>query len=89
MPYTKYFLGVLTRSIRGMRGITILRTRKALFSGAERGQVYVQVDGESAGVVPASVEFAPNTLTLLVPPGFRERRPARVEDAVWTTSPTR
>jgi diacylglycerol kinase (ATP) len=89
MPYTKYFLGVLAHRIRGMRGVTILRTRKALFSGTDRGQVYVQVDGESAGVVPASVEFVPNALTLLVPPGFRERRPASVEDAVWTTSPTR
>jgi diacylglycerol kinase (ATP) len=88
-PYTKYFLGVLAHRIRGMRGVTILRTRKALFSGAERGQVYVQVDGESAGVVPASIELVPSALTLLVPPDFRARRPARVEDAAWTTSPTR
>ncbi len=89
LPYTKYFLGVLVHRIRGMRGVTILRTRKALFSGAERGKVCVQVDGESAGVIPATVELAPQALTLLVPAGFRERRPARVEDAAWTTSPTR
>jgi len=89
MPYTKYMLGVLARRIRDMRGVTILRTRKALFSGTDRGQVYVQVDGEAGGVIPASVEFAPDALTLLVPPGFRARRPARVEEAVWTTSPTR
>lgn len=89
LPYTKYFLGVLTRRVQGMRGVTILRTRKALFSGAEQGKVYVQVDGESSGVIPASVELAPQALTLLVPPGFRARRPARAEDAAWTTSPTR
>jgi diacylglycerol kinase family enzyme len=89
LPYVKYFLGVLAHRIRGLRGVTILRTRKVLLSGAERGQVYVQVDGESAGVVPASVELVPNALTLLVPPGFRARRPARAEDAAWTTSPTR
>jgi len=89
LPYTKYFLGVLAHRVQGMRGVTILRTRKALFSGAEQGRVYVQVDGESAGVIPASVELAPHALTLLVPPGFRARRPARAEDAAWTTSPTR
>jgi diacylglycerol kinase (ATP) len=89
MPYLKYMAGILARRIRGMRGVTVLRTRKALLSGTDRGQVYVQVDGESAGLLPASVELVPNALTLLVPPDFRTRRPARVEDAAWTTLPTR
>ncbi|HYL35619.1 MAG TPA: diacylglycerol kinase family protein [Bryobacteraceae bacterium] len=89
LPYVKYILGVLAGRIHALRGVTILRTRKVLLSGAESGQVYVQVDGESAGVVPATVELVPNALTLLVPPGFRARRPARAEDAAWTTSPTR
>lgn len=89
LPYTKYFLGVLARRIQGMQGVTILRSRKILLSGNERGKVYVQVDGEAAGTVPASVEIVPNALTLLVPRGFRARRPPRVEDAAWTTLPTR
>ena len=89
LPYVKYMLGVVARRTSAMRGVTILRTRKALLSGTDRGQVYVQVDGESAGLLPASVELVPNALTLLVPPGFRARRPARVEEAAWTTSPTR
>jgi len=89
LPYMKYFLGVLVHRIQGMRGVSIFRTRKVLLTGAEQGKVYVQVDGESAGVIPASVELASSALTLLVPPGFRARRPARVEDAAWTTSPTR
>ncbi len=89
LPYMKYFLGVLAHRIQGMHGVRIFRTRKVLFTGAEQGRVYVQVDGESAGVIPASVELASSALTLLVPPGFRARRPARAEDAAWTTSPTR
>jgi len=89
LPYTKYMLGVLTGRMQGMSGVTVLRTRKALLSSTDRGQAYVQVDGEFAGTIPASVEFAPSALTLLVPPGFRARRPARVEEAAWTTSPTR
>ena len=87
VPYVKYMLGVLARRIQGMKGVTVLRTRKALLSGPEAGTVYVQVDGESAGAVPASVELVPSALTLLVPPGFRTRRPAR--EAAWTTSPPR
>jgi diacylglycerol kinase (ATP) len=89
LPYIKYMLCVLLHRIRGVRGVTILRTRKVLFSGCESGKVYVQVDGESAGSIPATAELVPNALTLLVPPGFRARRPARAEDATWTTSPTR
>jgi len=89
LPYVKYFLGVLAHRIRGMRGVTILRTRKLLFTGSQQGKVYVQVDGEAAGAIPASVEIVPSALTLLVPPGFRARRPPRVEDPAWTTSPTR
>ncbi len=89
LPYVKYMLGVVARRIRRMRGVTILRTRKALLSGADRGQVYIQVDGEAAGLLPASVELVPDALTLLVPSSFRVRRPARVEHAAWTTSPTR
>jgi diacylglycerol kinase (ATP) len=88
MPYLKYMAGVLMHRIHGMRGVTILRTRKALLSGTDRGQIYIQVDGESAGSLPGSVELVPSALTLLVPPDFRTRRPARVEDAAWTTSPT-
>ena len=89
LPYMKYILGVLARRADRMRGITIFRTRKALFTGAEQGRVYVQIDGESGGVIPASVELVPSALTLLMPPDFRVRRPARAEDPAWTTLPTR
>jgi len=89
MPYIKYMLGVLLHRLHSLGGVTILRARKALLSGCERGKVYVQVDGEAAGSIPASVELVPNALTLLAPPGFRARRPARVQEAAWITSPTR
>jgi YegS/Rv2252/BmrU family lipid kinase len=88
--FLKYMLAVVVHQQQSMRGITILRTRHALFSGPEESNIHLQVDGEYAGVTPARVEIVPNALTLLVPPGFRARRPASVEDAAaWTTSPTR
>ncbi|MGD0435043.1 MAG: diacylglycerol kinase family protein [Bryobacteraceae bacterium] len=88
MPYVKYMLGTLTRRLEGMRGVTILRATKAVFHASAHGDVHVQVDGEYVGLAPGRVELVPSALTLLVPPNFRARRPARVDDA-WTTSPTR
>jgi diacylglycerol kinase (ATP) len=87
--FLKYMLAVVVHRQRTMRGITILRTRQAAFSGPEGSRIHLQVDGEYVGVVPARVEIVPNALTLLVPPGFHARRPASVDAAAWTTSPTR
>jgi len=86
--YLKYMIGVCTSRLCGMRGVTILRTRKVSFSPSDSSLIHVQVDGEYAGIAPASVEIVPNALTLLVPPDFRARRPIAVTDSAWTTSPT-
>ena len=92
--FLKYMLAVVVHQHKAMRGVTILRTRQAAFLAPQGSQIHVQVDGEQAGLAPARVEIVPNALTLLVPPGFHDRRPAsvpaRVDDAAaWTTSPTR
>jgi diacylglycerol kinase (ATP) len=101
LGFLKYMLAVVVHQQQTMRGITILRTRQAVFCppGDARtdSRIHIQVDGEYAGLAPARVEIVPNALTLLVPPGFRARRPASVpasvpnsdNDAAWTTSPTR
>ena len=87
--YLKYMLGVVTRRIEGMQGVTIVRARKVSCSGPEDTAIHAQVDGEYAGRLPLNIEIQPDALTLLVPPGFRKRRPARIENPAWTTSPTR
>jgi len=87
--FLKYMLGVVVHRHQSMRGVTILRTRKASFSGSMDRKIHLQVDGEHAGLAPGSVEIVPNALTLLVPPQFRSRRPASIDDTAWTTSPTR
>ncbi len=89
LGFLKYMLAVVAHQQQKMQGITILRTRQAEFSSAPGEKIHLQVDGEYIGIAPARVEIVPNALTLLVPPGFRARRPASVEDAAWTTSPTR
>jgi diacylglycerol kinase family enzyme len=82
-------LGVVARRHQSMRGVTILRTRKAVFSMQADPNIHLQVDGEYIGFAPGTVEIVPNALTLLVPPEFRSRKPASVDDTAWTTSPTR
>lgn len=83
--FLKYMLAVVVHQQQTMPGITILRTRQAVFSAAKDSNIHVQVDGEYAGTAPASVEIVRNALTILVPPGFHARRPASVENAAWTT----
>jgi len=89
IPYLKYMLGAVFHRLPGMPGVTIVRTRKAAFSAPADGGIHLQLDGEYAGLAPAQVEIVPNALTLLVPSGFRARRPAIVKTSEWTTSPTR
>jgi YegS/Rv2252/BmrU family lipid kinase len=89
LGFLKYMLAVVVHQQRTMPGITILRTRQAVLSAPSGSKIHVQVDGEYAGLAPARVEIVPDALTLLVPSGFRARRPASIEDAAWTTSPTR
>jgi diacylglycerol kinase (ATP) len=89
LDFVKYMLAVVVRQHQTMPGITILRTRQAVFTARENSKIHLQVDGEYAGLAPARVEIVPDALALLVPPGFRARRPASVEDAAWTTLPTR
>ncbi len=82
LGFLKYMLAVVVHQQQNMRGITILRTRQAVFSAPDDRKIHLQVDGEYAGVAPARVEIVPNALTLLVPPGFRARRPASVPASV-------
>jgi diacylglycerol kinase (ATP) len=87
--FLKYMMGVVVKRHQNMRGVTILRTRKAVFSAPAGSLIHLQVDGEYAGLAPGTAEIVPNALTLLVPPGFSSRRPASIDDTAWTTSPTR
>lgn len=71
--YLRYLAGVMTGRVSGMRGVTVTRAEKAAFSSPADARVYVQVDGEYAGRLPARVEIVADALTLLVPPGYRGR----------------
>ena len=73
--YLTYLGGVITNKLEGMEGVTLLHARSAEFRPRGDEPVYVQVDGELAGALPAKIEIVPDSLTLLMPPGF----------GAWTT----
>ncbi len=68
--YAKYLAGVMTRGLDRMKGITTLRSERVELYGPADQRIYLQVDGEAAGRLPATIETVPNALTLLVPPRF-------------------
>jgi diacylglycerol kinase (ATP) len=73
LPYARYFTGMLLGRLEGMKGITVTRARRVTLRHPEDERVYVQIDGEHAGRLPAEIEIVPDALTLLVPPGYGDR----------------
>jgi YegS/Rv2252/BmrU family lipid kinase len=86
--YVGYLTAVAARLHGRMKGITVLRTGEVQMSHAAGDRVFVQVDGEFAGHLPARVEIVPDSLSLLVPPQYlhdRPRRTDRIRDGCPTT----
>jgi len=71
--YLKYFTGVLANLLDHMEGVHICKAKRVEFRPPPEEEVFVQVDGEFAGRLPAVVELVPSALTLLVPQAFREK----------------
>jgi diacylglycerol kinase family enzyme len=75
--YVKYLAAVAAKRLKGIKGVTILRAREVEMSHAADNRIYVQVDGEYAGQLPARVEIVPEALSLLVPEHYLEMHRAR------------
>ena len=70
LPYVKYFSGLMLNRLRGMKGVTVERAQCLRLSSPEDQRVYLQIDGEFAGHLPAEIRIVPDALTLLVPPEY-------------------
>ena len=70
LPYVKYFGGLMLNRLSGMKGVTVLRAQCMRVSSPEDERVYLQIDGEFVGHLPAEIRIVPDALTLLVPPGY-------------------
>ena len=73
LGYVRYLLGMALNRLSGMKGVTVLRGDRMTVSGPQDSRVYVQVDGELVGHLPAEIRIVPNALTLLVPPEYERR----------------
>jgi diacylglycerol kinase (ATP) len=73
MRYVKYLAGMALNRLSGMKGVSVLRADQVEISSADERSVYVQIDGEFSGELPAKIRIVPNALTLLVPPGYGGR----------------
>jgi len=65
--FVPYFAGMALGRLAGMRGVTVLRAREVKLLGTPDPRVYVQIDGEYAGRLPADLHMTPGAVQLLVP----------------------
>jgi diacylglycerol kinase (ATP) len=72
LPYVKYFLSMALRKLDGISGVTTLRTDRVVLPATADERVFVQIDGEFAGRLPAEITIVPDALTLLVPQTYGE-----------------
>jgi diacylglycerol kinase family enzyme len=70
LSYVKYFAGMVLNRLPGMRGVSVMQADRVIFTAPGGQPVYVHVDGESAGRLPAEIRIVPDALTLLVPPEY-------------------
>jgi len=65
--YVRFFGAVMTNRLYNTEGVTITRATHVETAMSQDQRIYVQVDGESQGTIPATMSVAPNALTLLMP----------------------
>jgi diacylglycerol kinase (ATP) len=68
LRYFKYLTAVILGKTEGMKGLTVLRTDSLKLTSPADRRIYIQVDGEYVGKLPATIEIVPRSLTLLMPP---------------------
>jgi diacylglycerol kinase family enzyme len=68
--YARYFAGLVMNRLDGMEGVTVIRAREIKVGPCEDSRVYVQIDGECAGHLPAEIRIVPDALTVLLAEGY-------------------
>jgi len=79
--FLMYLARVAVRRLNGVPGISLIRSGCIAMPGTATNRVYVQVDGEYAGHIPASVEIVPDALTLLIPEAYVRKNRHRAAEA--------
>jgi diacylglycerol kinase family enzyme len=81
LRYVKYFAGMVLNNLAGMKGAAVLRSDRVTVCCPNDPCIYVQIDGEFAGKLPAEIRIVRDAITLLIPPEYIRgtRAPAMAE----------
>ncbi len=71
-----FLTGVLTRTLHRKRDVKIMKAKR-IEAFAVSDAIHVQVDGEAAGVLPATIELAAEPIRLMLPSRWLRRERAR------------
>ncbi|MDP9171845.1 MAG: hypothetical protein M3N54_14610, partial [Acidobacteriota bacterium] len=71
--YLRFFGAVVANSLYSTRGVTVYRAADALLSCPGDKRIYLQIDGEAVGNLPAAIVTVPDALTLLIPRTYHGR----------------
>ena len=87
LRYTGYLAQVMTQTLHRFKGVQRRRSSRVELRAADSPHVYVQVDGELAGRLPAIVRMGPETVRILAPEEYwrryeADRRPVAAPAAV-------
>ncbi len=73
IPYGIYLAGSVVAPAPSLPGVTSAMTRRVELLPTDGDPVYLQVDGELAGRLPAVIELVPAAVTLLLPESARRK----------------
>jgi diacylglycerol kinase (ATP) len=76
--YLPYLAAVALKRAERMTGITFLRARSVSCRPFSGDPISLQVDGELAGKLPATMELLPEAITLMVPQKYWMREQSRI-----------
>lgn len=79
--YVGYMAAVLTRTIQWFRGVTWRRSRQVELHASEDREIYVQVDGELAGRLPATLRMSGMRVNVMLPQAYAADYPERMIEA--------
>ncbi|MCC6538416.1 MAG: diacylglycerol kinase family lipid kinase [Bryobacterales bacterium] len=73
IPYGIYLAGSVVAPAPSLPGVQSAMTRRVELAPVDNDPVYLQVDGELAGRLPAVIELVPAAVTLLLPASARQK----------------
>jgi diacylglycerol kinase (ATP) len=73
IDYLRFFGAVMTNRLHTTNGVALARATQVKVEAPEDQRIYIQIDGESVGVLPATISVAPDALTILLPERYANR----------------